>query len=146
MKKNYFYAIIQEEFSLLLSACRTENAQEIHDLQTTCFQRHKSICLHLLKDFITPIEREDLYEVSSKIFAVFSTLFSLSASERKCAEQSVLLLSATPFRFDETPLHRREDLWDLWENSSRRSPNAQTCFYALDSLAETLLIAAIKNA
>lgn len=146
MKKNYFYAIIQEEFSLLLAACRTENAQEIHDLQTTCFQRHKTLCLHLLKDFITPIEREDLYAVSSKIFAVFSTLFSLSPSERKSAEQSVLLLSASPFRFDETQLRRREDLWDLWENSKRRSPNAQECFYAMDCLAESFLIAAVKNA
>jgi hypothetical protein len=146
MKKNYFYAIIQEEFALLLAASRTENLQEIHDLQNTCLQRHKSVCVHLLKDFITPMQREDLYAVSSKIFAVFSTLFRLSSSERKCAEQSVLLLSATPFRFDETPLRRREDLRDLWKNTPHHSPNAQACFYALDSLAESLLIAAIKNA
>ena len=146
MKKNYFYTTVAEEFALLLSACRTDDVQAIRALQTTCFQRHKSICLHLLRDFITPMEREDLYEISAKIFAVFATVFPLSSPERKLAEQSVLLLSVTPFRFDETPLRRRDDLWDVWGDVSRRSSSAQSCFYALDSLAECILIAAVKNA
>ncbi len=146
MKKNYFYATLQEEFSLLLKAARTDSHEEIERLKETCYQRHKSLCLHLFREFITPVDREDLYAISSSIFSVFSSVFLLSATERKIAEQSVLLLSCAPFRFDETPLRRREDLWDLWGEIPRRSPAAQRCFFALDTLAERLLITAIKNA
>ncbi len=146
MKKNYFYATLQEEFSLLLKATRTHSAEEVEDLKSTCYQRHKSLCLHLLRDFITPVDREDLYEISFSIFSVFSTVLPLSETERKIAEQSVLLLSCDPFRFDETPLRRREDLRDLWGEAFRCSPAAKTCFFALDTLAERLLVTAIKNA
>ncbi len=146
MKKNYFYATMQEEFSFLLKGTQTDSAEEIQRLQRACYQRHKTLCLHLLRDFITPVNREDLYGVSSAIFSVFSTLFSLSKEERKCAEQSVLLLSCDPFRMDETPLRRREDLWNFWGEISRRSSAAQSCFSALDQIAERLLITAIRNA
>lgn len=146
MKKNYFYAALQEEFSLLLKATRTHSAEESENLKSTCYQRHKSLCLHLLRDFITPVDREDLYEISSAIFSVFPTVSALSDTDRKIAEQSVLLLSCDPFRFDETPLRRREDLRDLWGDCSRRSSAAQQCFFALETLAERLLITAIKNA
>lgn len=146
MKKNYFYAIMQDEFSLLLKGTQTESSSEIQRLQEVCYQRHKTLCLHLLRDFITPVNREDLYEVSSAIFSVFSTLFSLSYKERKCAEQSVLLLSCDPFRLDETPLRRREDLRDLWGDLSGRSSAAQACFSSLDQIADRLLITAIRNA
>ena len=146
MKKNYFYTIMQEEFSLLLKGTKTESSEEIQRLQETCYQRHKTLCLHLLRDFIAPVNREDLYEVSSAIFSVFPTLFPLSEKERKCAEQSVLLLSCEPFRLDETPLRRREDLWDLWGGRSGRSSTAQSCFSALDRVAQRLLITAIRNA
>lgn len=146
MKKNYFYAIIQDEFSLLLKGTQTESSTEIQRLQETCYQRHKTLCLHLLRDFITPVNREDLYEVSSSIFSVFSTFFHLSWTERRCAEQSVLLLSCDPFRLDETPLRRREDLWNLWSDLSGQSSAAQSCFSALDQVAQRLLITAIRNA
>lgn len=146
MKKNYFYVILQEEFSLLLKATRADSSDQIEELKTTCFQRHKTLCLHLLRDFITPVSREDLYAVSSGILSVFSTISELSATDRNIAEQSVLLLSVDPFRFDETPLRRRDDLWDLWGDLSHRSVAARTCFSALDILSERLLITAIKNA
>ncbi len=146
MKKNYFYATIQEEFAFLLKATQTDSEEEIQRLQRACYQRHKSLCLHLLRDFITPVNREDLYEVSSAIFSVFPTLSSLCKTERKTAEQSVLLLSCDPFRPDETPIRRREDLWDLWGSSVGRSSPAQACFSALDRVAERLLITAVRNA
>ena len=146
MKKNYFYTTIQEEFSLLLKATQTSFKEEIERLQIACYQRHKALCLHLMRDFITPIAREDLYAVSWGICSVFQSLFSLTEEDRKLAEKSVLLLSAEPFRFDETPLRRREDLWDVWGDPFRRSSTSRECFFSLDSLSERLLLAAVRNA
>ena len=146
MNKNYFYATIQEEFSLLLQATKLADSEKIKELQETCYHRHKAFCLHLLRDFITPMDREDLYEISFAIFSVFSTLLPLSNMDRDRAEQSVLLLSCDPFRKDETPLRRREDLWDLWGDISGSSASVKACFFALDRLAERLLISAIRNA
>ncbi len=145
MKKNYFYTTMQEEFSLLLSAVRAASKEEMETAQKTCFSRHKGLCLHLLRDFITPIQREDLYEISSAIFSVFPTVVSLSSAERILAEQSVLLLSSDPFRFDETSLRRRETLWEIWEERSSLSSGGRECFFALDRLAEKLFVAAVKN-
>ena len=146
MKKNYFYTTVQEEFSLLLSAVRTSSESEIETARKTCLFRHRGLCSHLLKDFITPIQRDDLYEISSSIFAVFSTLFPLSSPERTRAERSVLLLSSDPFRFDESTIRRREDLWNLWGDVSVLSPGGKECFFALDRVAERLLLAAVRNA
>ncbi len=146
MKKNYFYTTLQEEFSLLLKAARARSSSEIEALERTCFHRHKTLCIHLLRDFITPVAREDIYAVSQAIFSVFSTLSALSEPDRSRAEKSVLLLSTDPFRMDETPLRRREDLWDLWADSSRRTSSGERCFFALDLLAERLLLTAIRNA
>lgn len=146
MKKNYFYTTVQEEFSLLLSAVRCRSEQEISALKKTCFSRHKTLCLHLLRDFITPIAREDLYEISAAIFAVFSTVFPFPDAEYRLAEQSVLLLSSDPFRLDETRLRLREELKDLWGDLLQRSAKGKSFYFAMDHLAEKLLIAAIKNA
>ncbi len=146
MKKNYFYATIQEEFALLLSAVRSRSAQETESLRTSCEHRHKGLCLHLLRDFITPMSREDLYGISAAILAVFSTLPALSDADRRVAEQSVLLLSTDPFRRDETPLRRRDDLQAFWKDPPRNAPAARMCFSALDQLSERLLLAAIRNA
>lgn len=146
MKKNYFYTTVQEEFSLLLKATQTSLKEEIERLQIVCYQRHKTLCLHLMRDFITPIAREDLYAVSWGICSVFRSLLSLNETDRGLAEKSVLLLSAEPFRFDETPLRRREDLWDIWGDPFRRSDASQECFFSLDRLSERLLLAAVRNA
>ena len=146
MKKNYFYTTVQEEFSLLLSATRTSSSGEIEQAQTVCFQRHKGLCSHLLRDFITPIQREDLYQISSAIFLVFPTLFGISSLQRRKAEQSVILLSCDPFRFDETALRRREELREIWGQSFANSSTGDSCFFALDRVAESLLLAAVRNA
>ena len=146
MKKNYFYTTVREEFSLLLTAVRTSSESEIQSARKTCLFRHRGLCSHLLKDFITPIQRDDLYEISSSIFAVFSTLSHLSSVERNRAEQSVLLLATDPFRFDESMIRRREELWNLWGDVSALSPGGKECFFALDRVAERLLLAAVRNA
>ena len=146
MKKNFFYTTVQEEFSLLLSAVRSRSEAEIFALEKTCFSRHKTLCLHLLRDFITPFAREDLYEISAAIFAVFSTISALSESELCLAEQSVLLLSSDPFRLGEAALRRREELQSLWGDLSQRSAKEKAFCFALDRVAERLLVAAVKNA
>lgn len=146
MKKNYFYATVGEEFSLLLSALRARNEGEIFSHRQACVARHTALCRRLLTDFITPVEREDLYAVSKGILAVFSSISGLSDRERTAAEQGVMLLSAAPFRFDASVLRRREELERIFASVSHPSSAGKDCFRALDRLCEIFIVTAVKNA
>ncbi len=146
MKKNYFYTTVGEELSLLLSAVRSRDDDEISALRHSCAARHTALCRRLLTDFITPVEREDLYEISKGILAVFSSLSGLSAAEAGVAEQGVMLLSAAPFRFDASVLRRREEWERLCASVPHPSPAGASCFRALDRLCEILIVTAVKNA
>mgnify|MGYP005612492221 CR=1 FL=1 len=149
MKKNFFYANLQEQFSLLNRAVLSEDGSEIVALQKNCYDRHKTLCLHLLRDFITPVDRKDLYGISSAILTVFSALtsvFRLSSEERKMLDRCVKLLAADPFRFDEEVLRRREAMQVQFSALTHPSAAVQTCFSALDAVAEQLLLTAVGNA
>lgn len=149
MKKNYFYANLNEQFSLLESAVLVLEKEEVSRLYKVCCERQKALCRHLLRDFITPVARENIYAISAAILNVFPLLSQASwgsAEEKKMLEQSVLLLSADPFRFDESALRRIESLHAIWGDLSFCSEPARLCFSALDNIAEALLLTAIENA
>ncbi len=146
MKKNYFYATINEEFSLLRIAVTASSKEEIFQAQRHCSQRHQSLCLRLFRDFITPLDRKDLYALSDGILEVFPTLFSLTNGEKSELEPSVSLLSSDPFRLDVSALHRREEFLSLWQPVPLSGQTLFPAYRALNRLSKTLLLTALNNA
>ncbi len=146
MKKNYFYTTIAQEFSLLLATLDPKGETEVHDAYRRCLDCHKTLSLHLFRDFITPADRGDLYSLSLGILEVFPTLFSLPLSEKSKILPSVRLLSATPFRFDESALQRRTDFLALWQPVPAPGSSLFPTYNALNHLSQVLVLMALKNA
>ncbi len=148
MSKNYFYATLGEELSLLKKAVDVKSVSEIENLSHLCRDRHFSLSLRLLREFVTPVNREDLYRISALICSCVSSLksaISLSDAERNVLRNAVSLLQGESFRFDETTLRRRQELDLLWDQISG-SPSFTVCRLALESLAEGYVVTALKNA
>lgn len=146
MKKNYFYATVEEEFLLLSRSCSEPPALDIQEVVRLVKQRHFALCRRLIGDFVTPAERVDILAISEGICGVADAMRSvpLPAPDLRKVWESVTLLGTAPFRFDTSAVSRREEFLKLW--SSPPSRDAETVFSALDRLSSDLLRAAVRNA
>ena len=146
MKKNYFYATVEEEFMLLSRICAETPVSDAQEVARQIKQRHFALCRRLIGDFVTPAERVDILAISEGICRVADALKAspLPASELRRVRESAALLGTSPFRFDGSAVSRREQFLTLWKAPLSR--DSETVFSALDRLSSDLLRAAVRNA
>lgn len=145
MKKNFFYSNIQNQFFLLSQAVCGDGPEFLPRLQSACEAECDLLCRRLFSEFITPLPREDLYEISFRILRVFSTVSGLSFSFREQASAALSLLSCDPFCRGDAALARRKKYLALWEDCPR-SASEKACLERLGELEESLFRIALKNA
>lgn len=145
MKTNYFYATLTSELAALCRAAAAISEREIAEQYDACKELHRAFCLRLFRDFVTPSDRGDLYDVSASILSLFLPLmglFSCSEGERgKISRSAELFL---PLRFDASALRFTEDLASLWGSASC-SVGARNCRMGFESLAHSLIRLAVNN-
>lgn len=145
MKTNFFYATITKELSHLCCAAEMLTSEAVRKESISCQSLHKTLCLRLFRDFITPMSRNDLYAVSSAILAVFSPLASCVGSSE--GERERIFRAASlflPLRWDESILAVEEELLHIFpeEIQGRRSP---FCASAFIHLSRVMIGASLNN-
>ena len=71
MKKNYFYRTLEEELGLLRDAVSAADLPAAEALFCRCGKKHEAFCLRLFREFVTPLDRGDLYALSQGILCLF---------------------------------------------------------------------------
>lgn len=125
MKKNVFFALLEEELVWLKRAVSPDFPDSPAQCEETCRNRHKVLVLKLFRDFMPPLERRNLYGISRGILALFRCLSQggpLSSRETDLVLRSVDLL--LPLSFDERVLSAEDSFDRMWEISSSRKLNA----------------------
>lgn len=111
------------------------------------YAKRRELCRHLFRDFITPIERRDLFSLSEAVIGGFEAFSSL---KRVSAEEGNVLLScvcdATDLPFELNP--RESDRFErvFARSGNIRASDALRCYTACLNLCRERLIVAISNA
>ena len=146
MKKNYFYAILKEELSLLLQGARTRSSAEREHLFFLCKQKHERLTRRLMREFITPVNREDLYRLSLAVCNAFLPIKStVSSQEQSLIEQSATVLASVSFPLNESVLDREKELVGLWEKCPV-SREGKLCREAFCAVLHAMVLTVLKNA
>lgn len=115
MKKNVFFALLEEELVWLKRAASSDFSETPSQCEETCRNRHKTLVLRLFRDFMTPLERRNLYGISLGILELFSRLRQcgpLSSAESDLFLRTVDLF--LPLSFDERILSLAETFDQAW--------------------------------
>lgn len=145
MKKNYFYAILNEELSLLLQGARSRSSAERERLFSLCKQKHERLTRRLMREFITPVNREDLYRVSLAVCDAFLPIKStVSSQEQSLIEQAATVLASASFPLNESVLDREKELSDLWEGTPV-SREGKDCRAAFCTVMHAMILTVLKN-
>ena len=119
MKKNVFFALLEEELEWLKRAASPEFSDSPSQCEEVCRNRHKALVLRLFRDFMPPLERRNLYGISLGILELFSCLRQcgpLSSEEADPVLRAVDLL--LPLPFDERILSLQEAFDRTWSTST----------------------------
>lgn len=144
MKKNYFYTVIQEELSLLRQGVCSRDASEVSACKRKVQQRHEAMTLRLFREFITPLDRQDLYEISRSVVEAFSPISNgFSASKALC--DAVEVLATEPLRLDSGILSRY-DRFCAFRDQGGGNREEVLCFRCLDQIFYAMIKAALGNA
>ena len=139
MKKNFYFALLEEELVWLKRAV----SEDFFESERTCRHRHKILVSRLFRDFMTPIERRDLYAISAGILALFSSLAEigvLASDEKSLVLRSVELF--IPIPLDERVISLQEEFNRMWESSSRKLSCLRSGF---EELFRCIVIAALNS-
>ena len=142
-RTNDYYRILTEEFDLTEAAAGNPPTDDACEL---CRQRHFHLCRRLLRDFITPLEREDLFrlsDVTHRLCAFFASC-DLPAGERRALAEIFHDLRADAFRFDITAVRRVQSA-ETSLASLTLSRKGEEGKGLLSEFARRLLETAVKN-
>lgn len=147
-KKNYYFETLQGQLNSLSDAVASRGSARSSvgaDFLETAYSRHRTLCIRLIRDFITPIERQDLYFLSQDILDAFSVIAAAVLSEKEMGELKGCsdALADAPFVFDESAV-RREDLFRR-KAACFRSDAGIRCFEALHRISRRLLAVAVAS-
>lgn len=145
MKKNYFYAILTQELSYLRQGVLSRSSEDRERLFSLCKQKHEALTRRLMREFVTPVNREDLYGISIAVCdAFFSLKSTISPQEQPMIEQAATLLTSIPFPLNESVLDHRESLEKVWEGRPL-SREGKQCRVAFDEVMRAMILTALKN-
>jgi hypothetical protein len=146
MKKNFFFALLEEEFLLLKRAVAPDFPDSFATCEETCQHRHEILLSRLFRDFMTPLDRRNLYGISRGILGAFSLLRGcgpLSAEETDLILRTVDLF--LPLSFDERVLALEREFFRLW-NSPSLSRRMEHCREGFSELVRLVTVAALDHA
>ena len=146
MKKNYFYRTLEEELGLLRDVLSAPDGPAAEGLFRRCEKKHRDYCLRLFREFITPLDRGDLYSLSNGILCLFFRFLGAhrwSASDRAEALESVNLFLPLPLGEQVLPIRDA-----CAERVARGKRSGREDLFRSDFLAlsDLFLIASLHNA
>ncbi|MBP3299965.1 MAG: hypothetical protein J6M34_00480 [Clostridia bacterium] len=145
MKKNFFFALLEEEFVWLKRAVSPEFPDSPVDCEEICRSRHEILVSRLFRDFMTPLERRNLYGISLGILGMFSLFRGcgpFSAGETDLFLRTVDLF--LPLSFDERVLALEREFCRQW-NSPSLSRRMQFCREGFSELVRLVTVAALDH-
>lgn len=141
MKKNYFYTAIQEELSLLRNIAFGKSRSEVTASGVSLLRCHESFMRRLFREFITPLDRKDLYAVSRSITQA-AICFGSNFPDSRPLREAVRTLAEAPLRFDEGILLQYGQFLEI-RKTAILSASEEQLFRLLDDIYQAVINASL---